>query len=136
MIGSEPDKPVYRPDLSKDLWLDSEKSLEDSSLAGDLDDDEGVDLVTDTTVTAIDPDAHSVRLADGTSITYGKLLLATGAEPRTLDLQPGPRVVYYRTAADYRRLSALASADAMSSWSVAATSARRSPPRSSRTTSR
>ncbi len=111
VLGSEPDKPVYRPDLSKDLWLDSEKSLEDSSLAGDLDDDEHVDLVLDTTVTAIDPGAHAVRLADGTSVTYGKLLLATGAEPRTLGLPPGPRVVYYRTAADFRRLSSLTSAD-------------------------
>ncbi|GAA1934166.1 NAD(P)/FAD-dependent oxidoreductase [Nocardioides hwasunensis] len=108
ILGSEPVKPVYRPDLSKDLWLDDDKSLEDSSLAGDLDGDDGVDLVTDTTVTEIDPGAHVVRLADGTSIGYGRLLLATGAEPRTLAVDPGPKVVYYRTAADYERLRAIA----------------------------
>lgn len=108
VFGSEPDKPVYRPVLSKDLWLKDDVTLEGSSLAGDLDEDAAVDLVTDTTVTAIDPDAHAVRLADGSSIGYGKLLLATGAEPRTLELDPGPRVVYYRTAADYARLRALA----------------------------
>lgn len=111
VLGSEPDKPVYRPDLSKDLWLDEEKSLDDSWLSGDLEDDDAVDLLTDTTVSAIDPDAHVVRLADGTSVTYGKLLLATGAEPRTLGLEPGPRVVYYRTAADYQRLRSLVSPD-------------------------
>ena len=104
VLGSEPDPPVYRPDLSKDLWLKDEATLEGSSLAGDLDDDDAVDLVLDTTVTAIDPDSHVVRLADGSSVGYGRLLLATGAEPRTLELPPGPRVVYYRTAADYRRL--------------------------------
>lgn len=104
VLGSEPDPPVYRPDLSKTLWLEDDKSLDDSSLAGDLDADEQVDLVLDTTVTAIDPDAHAVRLADGTSVGYGKLLLATGAEPRVLDLAAGPKVIYYRTAADYRRL--------------------------------
>lgn len=111
VLGSEPDKPVYRPDLSKDLWLDAEKSLDDSWLSGDLEDDDAVDLLTDTTVSAIDPDAHAVRLADGTTVSYGKLLLATGAEPRTLDLQPGPRVVYYRTAADYQRLRTLVGPD-------------------------
>lgn len=111
VLGSEPDKPVYRPDLSKDLWLDEEKSLDDSWLSGDLEDDDHVDLLTDTTVSAIDPDAHVVRLADGTSVSYGKLLLATGAEPRTLGLEPGPRVVYYRTAADYQRLRSLVGPD-------------------------
>ena len=110
VLGSEPDKPVYRPALSKDLWLKDDATLAGNSLAGDLDDDEAVDLVTDTTVTEIDPDAHVVRLADGSSVGYGKLLLATGAEPRTLSIGPGPRVVYYRTAADYQRLRALVDA--------------------------
>ena len=59
-------------------------------------------------MTAIDPDAHVVRLADGSTVGYGKLLLATGAEPRMLSIDPGPRVVYYRTAADYERLRAIA----------------------------
>lgn len=108
VIGSEPAKPVYRPALSKDLWLKDDATLDGNSLAGDLEDDDHVDLVTDTTVTAIDPDAHAVRLADGSSVGYGKLLLATGAEPRVLALDPGPRVVYYRTAADYERLRAIA----------------------------
>lgn len=108
VIGSEPDKPVYRPVLTKDLWLKDDETLEGSSLAGDLDDDDAVDLVTDTTVTEIDPGAHVVRLADGSTVGYGKLLLATGAEPRVLAVDPGPRVVYYRTAADYQRLRAVA----------------------------
>lgn len=110
VLGSEPDKPVYRPDLSKDLWLKEDATLEGSSLAGDLDGDDAVDLVTDTTVTELDPGAHVVRLADGSSVGWGKLLLATGAEPRTLAVGPGPRVIYYRTAADYRRLRDLVDA--------------------------
>lgn len=108
VLGSEPDKPVYRPVLTKDLWLKDDATLEGSSLAGDLDDDDAVDLLTDTTVTAIDREAHVVRLADGSSVGYGKLLLATGAEPRVLGVDPGPRVLYYRTAADYERLRAVA----------------------------
>jgi NADPH-dependent 2,4-dienoyl-CoA reductase/sulfur reductase-like enzyme len=108
VLGSEPDKPVYRPVLTKDLWLKDDETLEGSSLAGDLDEDDAVDLVTDTTVTEIDPGAHVVRLADGSTVGYGKLLLATGAEPRVLAVDPGPRVIYYRTAADYQRLRAVA----------------------------
>ncbi|NYE35673.1 NADPH-dependent 2,4-dienoyl-CoA reductase/sulfur reductase-like enzyme [Nocardioides cavernae] len=108
VLGSEPDEPVYRPVLSKDLWLKDDETLEGSSLAGDLKDDDAVDLLLDTTVTGIDTDAHVVRLADGSTVGYGKLLLATGAEPRVLGVDPGPRVVYYRTAADYRRLRAVA----------------------------
>ena len=111
VLGSEPHKPVYRPALSKDLWLKDDATLEGNSLAGDLDDDDHVDLVLDTTVTAIDPDAHVVRVADGSSVGYGKLLLATGAEPRTLAVDPGPRVIYYRTSADYERLRAIVDAD-------------------------
>ncbi len=110
VLGSEPDKPVYRPALSKDLWLKDDATLEGNSLAGDLDDDDAVDLVTDTTVTEIDPGAHVVRLADGSSVGYGKLLLATGAEPRRLAVDPGPRVIYYRTAADYERLRTIVDA--------------------------
>jgi NADPH-dependent 2,4-dienoyl-CoA reductase/sulfur reductase-like enzyme len=108
VLGSEPDKPVYRPVLTKDLWLKDDETLEGSSLAGDLDEDDAVDLVTDTTVTEVDPGAHVVRLADGSTVAYGKLLLATGAEPRVLGIDPGPRVIYYRTAADYQRLRAVA----------------------------
>lgn len=108
VLGSEPDKPVYRPVLTKDLWLKDDETLEGSSLAGDLEEDDAVDLLTDTTVTEIDPGAHVVRLADGGSVGYGRLLLATGAEPRVLAVDPGPRVIYYRTAADYQRLRAVA----------------------------
>ncbi len=111
VIGSEPDEPVYRPALSKDLWLKEDATLEGNSLAGDLEDDDHVDLVLDTTVTKIDPDAHAVRLANGSSVSFGKLLLATGAEPRALALEAGPRVVYYRTSADYQRLRALVGPD-------------------------
>jgi len=136
VIGSEPDKPVYRPALSKDLWLKDDASIEGNSLAGDLDDDAAVDLLTDTTVTAIDPDAHVVRLADGSSVSYGALLLATGAEPRVLAVDPGPRVVYYRTTADYERLRAIVDAGSHVVVVGGGYIGSESPRRSSRTTCR
>lgn len=109
VFGEEKDAPVYRPDLSKSLWLDADKSLQDSAL---LPEAEGLELHTETEVTAIRPDDHEVELADGTSVGYGKLLLATGAQPRTLGVQPGERVIFFRSAADYRRLRSLTEGEA------------------------
>lgn len=105
MLGAESDPPLYRPDLSKTLWLKDGATLESSAL---LDDDAGVDLHLDAEVAGLSPADHRITLHDGTSVAYGRLLLATGAQPRTVGLPAGPRVVYYRTAADYRTLRELA----------------------------
>lgn len=104
VLGAEPDGPVYRPDLSKKLWLDEDASLDKTQLL----DGKQSDLQTSSPVTAIDPAAHTVQVQGGATVTYGKLLLATGSTPRTLDLPDSDRVIYYRTAADYRRLRDLA----------------------------
>jgi len=105
MFGAEADPPLYRPDLSKTLWLKDGATPEGSTLV-----EEGVDvdLRTRVEVATISPAEHTVALADGTTVRYGRLLLATGAQPRTVGLPAGPRVVYYRTAADYRTLRDLA----------------------------
>ncbi|MBN1458827.1 MAG: FAD-dependent oxidoreductase [Armatimonadetes bacterium] len=44
----------------------------------------GVELNCNTAVTAVDPDAHTVRVEDKTDISYSKLLLATGTRARML----------------------------------------------------
>jgi 3-phenylpropionate/trans-cinnamate dioxygenase ferredoxin reductase subunit len=105
MFGAEPDPPLYRPDLSKTLWLKDGATPEGSTL---VEEGADVDLRTRVEVSTINPDEHTVALADGTTVRYGRLLLATGAQPRTVGLPAGPRVVYYRTAADYRTLRDLA----------------------------
>lgn len=105
LFGREPDAPVYRPDLSKTLWLDDDASLEKSTLVPG---DDGA-LHRGEQVVRIDPAAHEIELEGGERVGYGSLLLATGSSPRTLEgLAPGERVIYYRTAADYRALRALA----------------------------
>jgi NADPH-dependent 2,4-dienoyl-CoA reductase/sulfur reductase-like enzyme len=61
-------------------------------------------------VAKIDPAAHSVALADGSQLSYGVLLLATGAEPVRLTV-PGaelPHVHVLRTLADSNALVAAA----------------------------
>ncbi|NUL49482.1 FAD-dependent oxidoreductase, partial [Cellulosimicrobium funkei] len=113
LFGTDTAAPVYRPDLSKTLWVDPEASLESSLMVSGIEGaedrpDANTQFHLGTTVAALVPDEHSITLADGRSVRYGKLLLATGAEPRTAGLPPGGRVIYYRTVADYRRLRELA----------------------------
>ncbi|WP_434561348.1 FAD-dependent oxidoreductase [Pseudomonas sp. R1-6] len=57
-------------------------------------------------VTGLDVNARQIRLADGQSLAYDALLIATGGEPKTLDL-PGidlPQVLMLRSLADTRRI--------------------------------
>ncbi|MFD0373484.1 NAD(P)/FAD-dependent oxidoreductase [Streptomyces sp. NPDC059071] len=88
LIGDERDHPYERPPLSKGYLLD--KDTRDSVLVHEPAwyARHDVELHLGQTVTAIDREARTVRLGDGTVIRYDKLLLATGAEPRRLDV-PG-----------------------------------------------
>ncbi|ANI91714.1 NAD(P)/FAD-dependent oxidoreductase [Dietzia timorensis] len=111
VVSADPDGPVYRPDLSKDLW---QKSGAEADPAGSLlgtGEVDGVELALDATATALDPDAHTVTIAAGGEekvVSFGKLLLATGASPNKPAELDDPRVVYLRSTDDYRRLRSLA----------------------------
>jgi 3-phenylpropionate/trans-cinnamate dioxygenase ferredoxin reductase subunit len=106
LIGSEDQRPYERPPLSKGLLLgtadrDSPYVHEAGWYA-----DHDVDLRTGTTVTAIDRAAHEVVTGDGERIGYEKLLLATGAEPRTLPIPGADTAWTLRTFADSDRIAA------------------------------
>jgi NADPH-dependent 2,4-dienoyl-CoA reductase/sulfur reductase-like enzyme len=108
LVGQEAERPYERPPLSKGFLLGkaAESSIyvhEENWYAG-----HGVDLLLSTTVTAIDRTDRRVELADGSAIRYARLLLTTGASPRTLDV-PGNDlggVRYLRTAGDSEQLKA------------------------------
>ena len=100
LISAEPDPPYDRPPLSKKLW-DGKKQIEEVyvPLPGN------VQPFFGRRVRAIDPAARAVTLDDGAGHSYGRLLLATGGDPRRLPFG-GDHVNYYRTLADYRALRA------------------------------
>lgn len=114
IITRDAEGPVFRPDLTKGLWLDDSTTVEDIALG--TADDTGAQLATGTTVTSIDPSSHTVTTDSGDSVdtvAYGTLLLATGASPKTLDGTGGTdgtdgtgddRVAYIRSLSDYRTL--------------------------------
>jgi NADPH-dependent 2,4-dienoyl-CoA reductase/sulfur reductase-like enzyme len=106
LISADADPPVDRPNLSKDF------------LAGEAQDDwiplwpnefyteHHIELVLGRRVTSIDPEQRSVRLDDGSSRSYGSLLLATGADPIRLPIlgAADDQVCYLRSFADSRAI--------------------------------
>ncbi|WP_405808394.1 FAD-dependent oxidoreductase [Streptomyces sp. NBC_00210] len=88
LIGDERDHPYERPPLSKGYLSGKEERdsvfVHEPGWYAQAD----VELHLGQTVVAVDPAAKSVRLGDGTVLHYDKLLLATGAEPRRLEI-PG-----------------------------------------------
>ncbi|HKS19004.1 MAG TPA: FAD-dependent oxidoreductase [Bradyrhizobium sp.] len=110
MLSSEAAAPIDRPNLSKDYlaggapedWLPLQPD--------DFYADAAIDLRLRTEVASIDPRAQNAILADGKTVAYDKLLLATGAEPVRLPI-PGadqPHVHVLRTLDDCRAIIASA----------------------------
>ncbi|MEV6653845.1 FAD-dependent oxidoreductase [Streptomyces sp. NPDC051219] len=88
LIGDERDHPYERPPLSKGYLAGKEERdsvfVHEPSWYARSE----VELHLGLPAVRLDRAAKSVRLGDGTSIQYDRLLLATGAEPRRLDI-PG-----------------------------------------------
>jgi 3-phenylpropionate/trans-cinnamate dioxygenase ferredoxin reductase subunit len=82
VFADEEHLPYERPPLSKE-YLAGKKSLTDFTVQNsDWYRDNNVDLRLSTPVSALDAAGHTVALADGTTVGYDKLLLATGSGSR------------------------------------------------------
>jgi 3-phenylpropionate/trans-cinnamate dioxygenase ferredoxin reductase subunit len=85
LVGEEPHPPYQRPPLSK-KYLAGEWGLDRVLLKADAFYTEmKVEVRLGQRAEAIDRKAGRVRLDGGESLAYDKLLIATGARPRTLD---------------------------------------------------
>ncbi|GHH69212.1 pyridine nucleotide-disulfide oxidoreductase [Kitasatospora indigofera] len=106
LLGKEHERPYERPPLSKGYLLGSTEREKIYVHPPQWYADHDVTLRLGTTVTAVDPAAHTVTLADDGRIGYRKLLLTTGSSPRKLPV-PGadlPGVHYLRRVGDSERL--------------------------------
>lgn len=106
ILSEDVDAPYARPALSKKLWTDPDFDWSGAEL--DTAGETGAEVRLSTRVVAIDPVAHEVTTVDGERIGYGRLLLATGGHPSAPGFEESERVLLYRSAADYRRLRAIA----------------------------
>jgi len=84
LIGEEPFPPYQRPPLSK-AYLAGDLARERLFLKpGSFFRETACDLRLAVRAVAIDRAARTVRLSDGGTLSYSKLLLATGARPRPI----------------------------------------------------
>ncbi|MFD2238080.1 NAD(P)/FAD-dependent oxidoreductase [Aureimonas populi] len=82
LVSAEPSLPYHRPPLSK-AFLTGRQTAEQIVLKGpDFYAAQGIDLMLATRVEAVLPHEKRVVLADGESLAYSALVLATGASAR------------------------------------------------------
>jgi 3-phenylpropionate/trans-cinnamate dioxygenase ferredoxin reductase component len=100
LIGDEALLPYDRPPLSKTTITDEAEPqpvwLMDDSIAASL----KCEARSGVSARQIDRAAKTVWLSDGSSVAYGKLLLATGARPRRLSVQGGDNARTLRSFED------------------------------------
>lgn len=102
VVAAEPEVPYQRPPLSKGFLAGKEGEESLLPLPANWYPENNVTLLTGTSATALDPQAHTVTLDDGSVLPYAKALIATGAEPRRIPF-PGvdlEGVYTFRTKAD------------------------------------
>ncbi len=84
VIGREPEYPYERPPLSKEYFA-REKTFDRLYIRPPTFwADKDITFHLNREVTAIDPAAHELTLRDGETFGYGKLVWATGGDPRRL----------------------------------------------------
>jgi len=102
LIGEESHLPYQRPPLSK-KYLAGELTAERLHFKpASFYEDPQIDVRLNTRIDAIDRDAHQVRISEGESIAYDKLILAIGSRVRRVSV-PGsqlPGVHYLRSIDD------------------------------------
>lgn len=103
--------PIDRPNLSKS-YLEGKAQADWIPLRSpDWYDARRVDVRTNTRVSRISPETHTITLEGGETLAYDKLILATGATPRELPNTPGSdlgNVLKLRELADADKIIAAA----------------------------
>ncbi len=102
IIGDEPHLPYQRPPLSKQ-YLSGDQPVERVYLRPQkFYDDKNVTLKLGMSAQTIDRTAKQVTLDSGESISYDKLIISTGSQPRKLNIQGADLdgIHYLRTITD------------------------------------
>lgn len=106
LVGSENHIPYERPPLSKEVLLGSKNSASLKVFDEKFYEDHRIDLSVSSTVKEVDVAARRICLTDGSHLEFSKLLIATGARARTIELNriSPDRVMILRTIDDAIRL--------------------------------
>ncbi len=99
VVGREPDPPYNRPNCSKGYLRGAEERSEAYFRPQEWWSEQEVELLTRTSVTALDAGARTAKLSTKQELEWGQALLATGANVRRLNV-PGcelEQIHYLRT---------------------------------------
>jgi 3-phenylpropionate/trans-cinnamate dioxygenase ferredoxin reductase component len=102
LVGREPDPPYNRPNCSKGFLQGTEERSDAYFRPDEFWPQQDIELLTRTSVTALDVQARTAKLSNGQDVRFGKGLLATGANVRRLNV-PGcelDQIHYLRTLAN------------------------------------
>jgi 3-phenylpropionate/trans-cinnamate dioxygenase ferredoxin reductase component len=96
LVGREPDPPYNRPNCSKGYLRGEESREEPLFRPNEWWDEQDIELLTRTSVTALDLGARSANLSNKDEVHFGAALIATGANVRRLNV-PGCELegIYY-----------------------------------------
>jgi 3-phenylpropionate/trans-cinnamate dioxygenase ferredoxin reductase component len=86
VVGREPDPPYNRPECSKGYLQGKETREETFFRPNDWWAEQNVELLTRTSVTALDLKSRTAKLSSKEEIEFGKALIATGANVRRLNV--------------------------------------------------
>ena len=99
VVGREPDPPYNRPNCSKGYLRGAEERSEAFFRPQEWWSEQEIELLTRTSVTALDAGARTAKLSTKEELEFGQALLATGANVRRLNV-PGcelEQIHYLRT---------------------------------------
>jgi 3-phenylpropionate/trans-cinnamate dioxygenase ferredoxin reductase component len=99
LVGREPDRPYNRPECSKGYLRGEETRVETEVRPPEWWDEAKVELLTRTSVMSLNAQARTAKLSDKQEVSFGKALIATGANVRRLNV-PGcelDQIHYLRT---------------------------------------
>ena len=89
IVSDEVHVPYDRPPLSKDVLHRDDHDFADVTLKPrEFYDENNITLMLGSGVTTVDTDAKTVTLADGNSVGYDELVIATGLIPRRIPSFP------------------------------------------------
>ena len=106
LIGDEPHPPYQRPPLSKKFLSGALARERLFFKSEDFYTANGITTRFDTRASAIDPDAHTLTLADGETLAFVKLVLATGSRPRPFPDAARDNIYELRTLDDVEAIRA------------------------------
>jgi 3-phenylpropionate/trans-cinnamate dioxygenase ferredoxin reductase subunit len=87
LVGREPDPPYNRPECSKGYLRGEEQRQETFFRPAEWWQEQRIELLTRTSVTGLDLDARTAKLSTKQEVTFGKALIATGANVRRLNVE-------------------------------------------------